>query len=258
MKQTEQAKQTEPVKQVKKAKSEGWMELRRNAPSLAKTGAQKAGRWFRGNFAMEPRKAFDVLKNGLVTQNPTLVLLLGMCSTLAVTTSLKNSVGMGLSTTAVLVLSNLVISLLRRRIPNQIRIASYVVVVAAFVTSIDLLLQAYLPALSEGLGIFIPLIVVNCIILARAEAFASKHTPGYAALDGLAMGLGFTLALSLLGAIREILGAGKLWGIPLFGSRFQPVLLLVAPCGGFIILGCLIALVQWIRNENGERGGRKA
>lgn len=243
---------------MKKEKSEGWLEFRKNAPDMMKQGAKKTGRWFQKSFALEPKKTFEVLKNGLVVQNPTLVLLLGMCSTLAVTTSLQNSLGMGLSTTAVLILSNLVISLLRNLIPGKIRIASYVVVVAAFVTSIDLLLQAFVPSLSESLGIFIPLIVVNCIILARAEAFASKHTPGYAAVDGLAMGLGFTLALSVLGVIREILGAGKLWGVPLFGPNFQPALLIVAPCGGFIVLGCLIAAVQWLRNENGERGGRKA
>lgn len=242
---------------MKKEKSKSWQEFRQNAPNMLKSGAQKTGRWFHSSFSMEPKKALDVLKNGLVVQNPTLVLLLGMCSTLAVTTSLQNSLGMGLSTTAVLILSNLVISLLRNLIPNKIRIASYVVVVAAFVTSIDLLLRAYFPGLSEGLGIFIPLIVVNCIILARAEAFASKHTPGYAAVDGLAMGLGFTLALSVLGIIREILGAGKLWGIPLFGPNFQPALLIVAPCGGFIVLGCLIAAVQWLRNENGERGHKE-
>lgn len=239
---------------MKKEKSEAWLAFRKNAPGMVKKGAKKTGHWFQKSFALERSKTFEVLKNGLVVQNPTLVLLLGMCSTLAVTTSLQNSLGMGLSTTAVLILSNLVISLLRNLIPNKIRIASYVVVVAAFVTSIDLLLQAYFPGLSEGLGIFIPLIVVNCIILARAEAFASKHTPGYAAVDGLAMGLGFTLALSVLGVIREILGAGKLWGIPLFGPGFQPVLLIVAPCGGFIVLGCLIAAVQWLRNKNGERG----
>lgn len=232
---------------MKKEKSKGWIKFRRNAPALLKKNAKKTGRWFRDSFSMEPNKVLALFKNGLVLQNPTLVLLLGMCSTLAVTTSLKNGLGMGVSTTAVLILSNFVISLLRKRIPNQIRIASYVVVVAAFVTSIDLLLQAYFPTLSEGLGIFIPLIVVNCIILARAEAFASKHTPGYAAVDGLAMGLGFTMALGVLGAVREVLGAGKLWGVPLFGAQFQPVLLLVAPCGGFIVLGCLIALAQWLR-----------
>ncbi|MTQ95889.1 RnfABCDGE type electron transport complex subunit E [Pseudoflavonifractor sp. BIOML-A6] len=203
---------------------------------------------------MEPGKVAQIFKNGLVLQNPTLVLLLGMCSTLAVTTSLKNAVCMGLSTTAVLLCSNLVISLLRHWIPKQIRIACYVVVVASFVTIVDLLLQAYLPALSESLGIFIPLIVVNCIILARAEAFASKHTPGYAAMDGLAMGLGFTASLSILGVVRELLGSGTLWGVSVLGEGFQPMLLVVAPCGGFIVLGCVIAVAQWARSLAERRG----
>lgn len=161
---------------------------------------------------------------------------------------------MGLSTTAVLLCSNLVISLLRHWIPKQIRIACYVVVVASFVTIVDLLLQAYLPALSESLGIFIPLIVVNCIILARAEAFASKHTPGYAAMDGLAMGLGFTASLSILGVVRELLGSGTLWGVSVLGEGFQPMLLVVAPCGGFIVLGCVIAVAQWARSLAERRG----
>lgn len=238
---------------MKKTPSKGWVELRNNAPAIAQKQLRRAGGWAKRSFHMEPRKVLDIFKDGLILQNPTLVLLLGMCSTLAVTTSLQNAVGMGLSTTAVLMLSNLAISLLRSLIPNKIRIASYVVVVASFVSVIDLLLQAYLPALSDSLGIFIPLIVVNCIILARAEIFASKNPPGYAAMDGLAMGLGFTLSLSVMGAIREILGAGKLWGVPLFGAGFQPILLIVAPCGGFIVLGCVIAAVQWAKGKAERR-----
>lgn len=221
---------------------------------MMKSGARRAGGWLGRSFGMEPGKVAQIFKNGLVLQNPTLVLLLGMCSTLAVTTSLKNAVCMGLSTTAVLLCSNLVISLLRHWIPKQIRIACYVVVVASFVTIVDLLLQAYLPALSESLGIFIPLIVVNCIILARAEAFASKHTPGYAAMDGLAMGLGFTASLSILGVVRELLGSGTLWGVCVLGEGFQPMLLVVAPCGGFIVLGCVIAAAQWARSLAERRG----
>ena len=219
-----------------------------------KSGVRRAGGWLGRSFGMESGKVAQIFKNGLVLQNPTLVLLLGMCSTLAVTTSLKNAVCMGLSTTAVLLCSNLVISLLRHWIPKQIRIACYVVVVASFVTIVDLLLQAYLPALSESLGIFIPLIVVNCIILARAEAFASKHTPGYAAMDGLAMGLGFTASLSILGVVRELLGSGTLWGVSVLGEGFQPMLLVVAPCGGFIVLGCVIAAAQWARSLAERRG----
>ena len=221
---------------------------------MMKSGVRRAGGWLGRSFGMESGKVAQIFKNGLVLQNPTLVLLLGMCSTLAVTTSLKNAVCMGLSTTAVLLCSNLVISLLRHWIPKQIRIACYVVVVASFVTIVDLLLQAYLPALSESLGIFIPLIVVNCIILARAEAFASKHTPGYAAMDGLAMGLGFTASLSILGVVRELLGSGTLWGVSVLGEGFQPMLLVVAPCGGFIVLGCVIAAAQWARSLAERRG----
>lgn len=234
---------------MKKKPSKAWIELRKNAPDLAKKQLRRAGGWAKRSFRVEPGRVLEIFRNGLVLQNPTLVLLLGMCSTLAVTTSLPNAVGMGLSTTVVLLLSNLFISLLRNVIPSKIRIASYVVVVASFVTVIDLLLQAYLPALSDALGIFIPLIVVNCIILARAEVFASRHEPGYAALDGLAMGLGFTLSLSVVGTVREILGAGELWGAPLFGEGFRPVLLIAAPCGGFLILGCVIAAVQWVKGK---------
>ena len=239
---------------MKKEKSRGWLEFRQNAPAMMKSGVRRAGGWLGRSFGMEPGKVAQIFKNGLVLQNPTLVLLLGMCSTLAVTTSLKNAVCMGLSTTAVLLCSNVVISLLRHWIPKQIRIACYVVVVASFVTIVDLLLQAYLPALSESLGIFIPLIVVNCIILARAEAFASKHTPGYAAMDGLAMGLGFTASLSILGVVRELLGSGTLWGVSVLGEGFQPMLLVVAPCGGFIVLGCVIAAAQWARSLAERRG----
>jgi electron transport complex protein RnfE len=198
----------------------------------------------------------EIFLDGLIRQNPTFVLLLGMCSTLAVTTSLINGIGMGLSTTVVLALSNLVISLLRKVIPSKIRIASYIVVIAGFVTIIDLLLQAYIPSLSDSLGIFIPLIVVNCIILGRAEAFASKNGPIYSLVDGFSMGLGFTMALSILGAIREIIGNGTILGYTVFGSWYQPILYVIMPCGGFITLGCVIAFTQWLRNR--KKGGDKA
>lgn len=186
----------------------------------------------------------EIILNGLIFQNPILVLFLGMCSTLAVSTSLTNALGMGLSTTIVLICSNVVISLLRKAIPKEVRIACYVVVIAGFVTIVELCLKAFLPALSESLGIFIPLIVVNCIILGRAEAFASKETPGYAALDGLSMGLGFTAALSIMGFIRELLGAGSI-----LGHEILPVkaTLIAAPCGGFLVLGTLVAVVQYLR-----------
>ena len=184
------------------------------------------------------------MKNGLIVENPTFVQLLGMCPTLAVTTSLINGLGMGVAATAVLICSNMVISFLRKRIPKQIRIAAYIVIIASFVTMIDLLMQAYLPDLSESLGLFIPLIVVNCIILARAEAFASQNGVLRSAVDGLSMGLGFTCALAIVSTVREILGNGTLLGFSLFGSGFQPALLIVMPAGGFLTLGFVIAAVQ--------------
>ena len=187
----------------------------------------------------------EIILNGLILQNPILVLFLGMCSTLAVSTSLTNAIGMGLSTTVVLICSNLVISLLRKFIPKEVRIACYVVIIAGFVTIVELCLKAFIPSLSESLGIFIPLIVVNCIILGRAEAFASKETPGYAALDGLSMGLGFTAALSVMGFVRELLGAGSILGKEILPFK---VTLIAAPCGGFLVLGALVALVQYLRS----------
>ncbi|MGN0968805.1 MAG: electron transport complex subunit RsxE [Oscillospiraceae bacterium] len=218
---------------------------------------QRVGRWLKENFRVERSEAGRIALTGLIYQNPTFVLLLGMCPTMATTTSLQNGLGMGLSTAAVLACSNLVISLLRKVIPNQIRIASYVVIIATFVTAVDLLLQAFVPGLSAALGLYIPLIVVNCIILGRAESFASRHQPGASFLDGLFIGLGFTGALAILGAIREILGAGTIWGIPLPGISAYPANLILSPCGGFITLGCLIAFVQWLRSRP-KKGGQQA
>ena len=191
--------------------------------------------------------------NGLLKENPTFVLFLGMCPTLAVTTGVTNALGMGLSTTAVLICSNLVISLLRKFIPDKIRIASYVVIIAGFVTIVEMLLKAYLPALSESLGIYIPLIVVNCIILGRAEAFASKNSPVSSILDGLGMGLGFTCALTLISTVREILGAGSFAGIPLFGESFQPVSMMILPPGAFLTLGVLLAVINIISAKRKAR-----
>lgn len=208
---------------------------------------QRITTWLKENFCMERKEAGRIAMSGLIYQNPTFVLLLGMCPTLATTTSLQNGIGMGLSTAAVLACSNLAISLLRKIIPNEIRIAAYVVVIATFVTAVDLLMQAFVQSLSEALGLYIPLIVVNCIILGRAEAFASKNPPGKSFLDGLFTGLGFTGALAILGSIREILGAGTIWGIPVPVLNEHPVGLILSPCGGFMTLGCLIALVQFIR-----------
>ena len=192
-----------------------------------------------------------VFKNGLLDENPTFVQLLGMCPTLAVTTSLINALGMGLSATFVLIFSNLAISLIRKFIPNKIRIASYIVVIAAFVSIIEMLLKAYLPAISDALGLFIPLITVNCIILARAESFASKNKPVPSMFDGLGMGLGFTLGLSILGSVREILGAGTILGISLFGQSFQPALIFILPPGAFLALGIILAIYNMIKDKKG-------
>lgn len=191
------------------------------------------------------------LYEGLFTNNPVLVQLIGMCPTLATTTSLQNGFGMGMAATAVLICSNVVISLLRKLIPSKVRIAAYITIIAGFVTAVDLLMQAYLPDLSKSLGLFIPLIVVNCIILARAEAFASKNKVIPSLVDGLAMGLGFTFALCILSTIREILGAGTLLGHPLFGDNFQPAIMMILPAGGFLTLGFVIALFQKILKKKG-------
>ena len=189
-------------------------------------------------------------KNGLIEENPTFVQLLGMCPTLAITTSLKNGIGMGLSVTFVLVLSNMLVSLLRRIIPKKIRIAAYVVIIATFVTIVDLLLKAYIPSLSKSLGLFIPLIVVNCIILARAEAFASKNGVLMSAIDGLGMGLGFTVAISFISAIREILGNGTILDIPLGIS--SPAIIMILPPGGFLTLGLILGIMNVIKNKRGD------
>ena len=202
------------------------------------------------------------LKEGLLTQNPVLAQLLGMCSTMAITTTLFNGLGMGLSVTLILICSNVIISLLRKVIPGSIRIAAYMTIIAGFVTIVDLLLQAYLPDLSESLGVFIPLIVVNCIILGRAEAFASKNGVLASAVDGLCQGIGYTLALTIMCIVREFLGSGTFGagllnggeGIRILPSQY-PAMLLIMPFGGFLTLGCLIAASQWLkaRMENHEK-----
>ncbi len=199
----------------------------------------------------EKKTALSVLKNGLITENPTFIQLLGMCPTLAVTTSLQNGLGMGLSATAVLICSNFIISLLRKIIPDKVRIAAYIVIIAAFVTVIQMCLNAFLPDLASSLGLFIPLIVVNCIILARAESFASKNSPFLSAADGLGMGLGFTGALCIISAIREILGAGTIWGITLYGTHIQPASIMIMAPGGFIVLGLLVGIVNHFLQKKG-------
>lgn len=193
-----------------------------------------------------------VFKAGLIDENPTFVQLLGMCPTLAVTTSLINAVGMGLSATFVLICSNLAISLVRKIVPSKIRIASYIVIIATFVSVIEMLLKAYIPSLSNALGLFIPLIVVNCIILARAESFASKNKPIPSAIDGLGMGLGFTIGLSVLGAVREILGAGSILGIKILEGIYEPAIMFILPPGAFIVLGTVLAVINVIKSKKKE------
>lgn len=195
----------------------------------------------------------QIIKDGIIFKNPTFVQLLGMCPTLAVTTAVSNGIGMGLSVTFVLIFSNFFISLLRNFIPSKIRIASYVVVIAGFVSVVEMVLNAYIPALANSLGLFIPLIVVNCIILARAESFASKNRPVAAALDGLSTGLGFTLALTIISAVRELLGSGSLFGYRILGNAFSPALIIILPAGGFLVLGFLIALVQYIMQKQKKK-----
>ena len=205
-------------------------------------------------------------KEGLLTKNPVLVQLLGMCSTLAITTSLFNGIGMGVCVTLILTCSNVLISALRKVIPNEIRIAAYIVIIAGFVTIVDLLLQAFLPELSASLGVFIPLIVVNCIILGRAEAFASKNGVLASAVDGICQGIGYTVALVVVCVIRELLGSGTFGGgilnggegIRIIPEQF-PALQLVMPVGGFLTLGCVIAGAQWLvkRLEKKEKEAAK-
>ena len=187
-----------------------------------------------------------VLMNGIVKENPTFVLLLGMCPTLGTTSSAINGMGMGLATTFVLLCSNVVISSIKNLIPNMVRIPSFIVVIASFVTLLQMLMQAYVPGLYASLGLFIPLIVVNCIVLGRAEAFAAKHTPLPSLFDGLGMGLGFTIALTLLGAIRELLGTGKVFSLSIFPEDYGMLLFVLAP-GAFIALGYLIAVVNSLK-----------
>lgn len=194
-------------------------------------------------------KAVDIIKNGLIKENPTWVLVLGMCPTLATTTSAINGMSMGLATAFVLMMSNIVISLLKSVIPDKVRIPAFIVVIATFVTIVQLVMQAYLPDLYETLGLFIPLIVVNCIVLGRAEAFASKNNVWHSCLDGLFMGLGFTWALTLIGLVRELLGTGCIFGHSLIGGS-DGMLLFILPPGGFLCLGFLMALVSQIRKNS--------
>jgi electron transport complex protein RnfE len=195
----------------------------------------------------------SVFLNGIITENPTFRLVLGTCPTMAVTTSAINGIGMGAAATFVLIGSNIVISLLRNFIPDKVRIPSFIVVICTFVTMVQMFMHAFLPSLYESLGIFLPLIVVNCIILARAEAFASKNTVARSAVDGIGMGIGFTLALTLIGSIREMFGNGTIFGLSVFGANFQPMLLLILPAGGFIVYGLLLAVFNIVGIKAGKR-----
>ncbi len=192
--------------------------------------------------------AMKTLTNGILRENPTFALVLGMCPTLATTTSAVNGMSMGLATLFVLVCSNVVISLLKNLIPDKVRIPAFIVVIATFVTMVQLVMQAYLPGIYDVLGLFIPLIVVNCIVLGRAEAFAAKNTVGLSALDGLGMGLGFTLSLTVLGIIREFLGAGTVFGFQLYNSHFAALIFVLAP-GAFICLAYLMAAVNKLQKK---------
>ena len=212
---------------------------------------------------MDWKKQFE---EGLLSKNPVFVQLLGMCSTLAITTSLFNGLGMGLSVTIILICSNVLIAALRKVIPNEIRIAAYIVIIAGFVTIVDLMLQAFLPDLASSLGVFIPLIVVNCIILGRAESFASKNTVAASALDGLFQGIGYTVALVIMCVIRELLGSGTFGAGVLNGgegiriiTEGYPAMQMVMPVGGFLTLGFVIAGLQWYmrRRQNKKKEGAK-
>ncbi len=187
---------------------------------------------------------------GVYKENPISRLMLGLCPTLAVTTAAVNGIGMGLATTFVLVGSNTIVSLIKSIVPKKIRIPIYIVVIATFVTIVELVMAGYFPALSRAMGIYIPLIVVNCIVLGRAEAFASRNSLGRSVLDGLGMGFGFTAFITLLASIREILGDGKIFGFPVMGTSYEPVILMILPPGAFILLGLILGLIAWNDRKN--------
>ena len=204
---------------------------------------------------MKENSVIERLYNGLLKENPTFVLMLGMCPTLAVTTSAVNGLGMGLTTAVVLALSNLIISLLRKIIPDKVRIPAFIVIIASFVTIVQLLLEAYLPSLNEALGVYIPLIVVNCIILGRAEAYAYSHGPVASLFDGIGMGLGFSLALTCIGAVREVLGTGKIFDLQIMPDSFTPIGIFVLAPGAFFVLAALTAIQNFVKIR-GEKKGR--
>ena len=202
-------------------------------------------------------KIAERLKNGIITENPTFVQMLGMCPTLAVTSSAINGLGMGLTTMVILTMSNFMISLLRKLIPDKVRIPAYIVIIASFVTIVQFLLQAYIPSLNDSLGIFIPLIVVNCIILGRAESYASKNPVIPSIFDGIGMGLGFTVALALIGSFRELLGAGTIFGIQIMPASYQPISIFILAPGAFFVLACLTALQNRLKMPCATNGSVK-
>lgn len=199
-------------------------------------------------------KCVERLYNGLIKENPTFVLMLGMCPTLAVTTSAMNGLGMGLTTTVVLVMSNLLISLLRKIIPDSVRMPAFIVVVASFVTIVQFLLEGFIPSLYESLGLYIPLIVVNCIILGRAESYASKNPVLPSVFDGIGMGLGFTVGLTSIGIVREIIGAGQIFGLQIMPKSYEPVTIFILAPGAFFVLAGLTALQNKVKIEASKRG----
>lgn len=200
-------------------------------------------------------KTVERLKCGIVTENPTFVQMLGMCPTMAVTTSAVNGVGMGLTTTVILILSNMMISALRKVIPDKVRIPAYIVIVASFVTIVQFLLQGFVPSLYDSLGIYIPLIVVNCIILGRAESYASKNNVWLSMFDGIGMGLGFTIGLTAIGIFRELFGNGTMFGFRLMPETYEPLTILILAPGAFFVLACLIAVQNKVRIEKARKAG---
>lgn len=199
-------------------------------------------------------KCTERILNGLIKENPTFVLMLGMCPTLAVTTSAINGVGMGLSTTAVLIMSNMLISMLRKIIPDSVRVPAYIVVVATFVTMVDFLLEGFVPALYDSLGLYIPLIVVNCIILGRAESYASKNPVLPSVFDGIGMGLGFTVGLTAIGIVREVLGSGKVFGMQILPDSYEPLTIFILAPGAFFVLAGLTAIQNKIKHASARKG----
>ena len=199
-------------------------------------------------------KCTERLMNGLVKENPTFVLMLGMCPTLAVTTSAINGIGMGLSTTAVLIMSNMMISMLRKIIPDSVRMPAFIVIVASFVTIVDFLMEGFVPCLYDSLGLYIPLIVVNCIILGRAESYASKNPVIPSIFDGIGMGLGFTVGLTSIGIVRELIGSGKIFNMQILPDSYEPFTIFILAPGAFFVLACLVALQNKVKNNLARKG----